>query len=59
MLSIDGEVRSSVYDGGTLPEQIQKALVSKSDAYIGPPTKHTRWKAREVGVRARVSCIKM
>ena len=53
-----GEV---VYDGDTLPEQIEEVLVSKSEAYIGPPTKHTRTdgKAGEVGVRARVSYMKM
>ena len=34
-----GEV---VYDGDTLPEQIEEVLASKDEARIGPPTKHTR-----------------
>ena len=53
-----GEV---AYDGDTLLKQIEEVLVSKSEAYIGPPTKHTRadGKAGEVGIRARASFIKM
>jgi len=44
-----GEV---VYDGETLPERIEKVLVNKREAYIGPLAKHTRidGKAGEVNM---------
>ena len=53
-----GEV---VYDGDTLPEQIEEVIVSKSEAYIGPPEKHTRTdgKAGEVSMQVRVSYMEM
>ena len=49
-----GEV---VYDGDTLPEQVEEVLVSKGEAYIGPPEKYTRTdgKAGEVSMQVRVS----
>ena len=34
-----GEV---VYDGDTLPEQIEEVLVSRDEAYTRPPAKYTR-----------------
>lgn len=51
-----GEV---VYDGDTLPEKIDEVLVSKGEAYIGPPAKHTRTdgKAGEVSVLASQSFV--
>lgn len=48
-----------VYDGDTLSEKIDEVLVSKGEAYIGPPTKHTRTdgKAGEVHVLASQSFV--
>jgi len=51
-----GEV---VHDGDTIPEKIDEVLVSKGEAYIGPPAKHTRTdgKAGEVSVLASQSSV--
>jgi release factor H-coupled RctB family protein len=51
-----GEV---VHDGDTIPESIDEALVSKGEAYIGPPAKHTRTdgNAGEVSVLASQSFV--
>ena len=53
-----GEV---VYDGDTLPEQVEEVLVSKGEAYIGPPENYTRTdgKAGEVSMQVRVSYMEM
>src|SRR5258708_390535 len=51
-----GEV---VYDGDTLPEKTEEVLVSKGEAYIGPPAKHTRTdgKVGDVSVLASQSFV--
>jgi release factor H-coupled RctB family protein len=51
-----GEV---VYDGETRPAKIDEVPVSKGEAYIGPPVKHTRndRKAGEVSVLASQSFV--
>jgi len=51
-----GEV---VYDGDTPAEQIEEVVVSKGEAYIGLPAKHTRTdgKAGEVNVLASQSFV--
>jgi len=52
-----GEVRLSTIV--TLPENIEEVLLSKGEAYIGPPAKHTRTdgKATDVGVLASQSFV--
>ena len=52
-----GEV---VYDGEAFRNRL-KVLVSKGEAYIGPPEKHTRTdgKAGEVSMQVRVSYMEM
>jgi len=49
-----------VYNGDSLPEKIEEVLISKGEAYIGPPPKNTRTdgKAGQVSVLASQSLIR-